>query len=116
MFIPKMIRFATVFAAAMAVAGLAYAQEPPQAPGTWNQQHPRRAEVNRRLGNQNARINREYRQGEISRQQARRMHRQDHRLRMEERRMARRNHGAITRQQQRRLNRQENGMSRRIGG
>lgn len=32
MFIPKMIRFATVFAAAMAVAGLAYAQEPPPGP------------------------------------------------------------------------------------
>jgi len=40
-------------------AGLANAE-------TWNQAHPRRAEVNARLNNQNHRINEERREGEIT--------------------------------------------------
>ncbi len=82
---------------------------------TWNQAHPRRAEVNARLNNQNHRINRELREGEITPGQARALHAQDHLIRSEERFMAGQNGGHITRGEQRLLNRQENGVSREIG-
>ena len=83
--------------------------------GQFNQNHPRRAEVNNRLNNQDKRINREERSGQISRGQARAEHREDHNMRKEERRMARRDGGHITKADQHKLNRQENGVSRQIG-
>jgi hypothetical protein len=83
--------------------------------GTWNQNHPRRAEVNGRLANQNARINQERREGEITRGEARALHAQDRFIRTEERFMARQHGGHITRAEQRALNQQENGVSREIG-
>jgi hypothetical protein len=82
---------------------------------SWNANHPARAEVNRRLANQNRRINHEFREGDISRAQAHRLHREDHFLRGEERFMASQQHGHITRPEQRALNQQENGISRQIG-
>jgi len=83
--------------------------------GTWDQNHPRRAEVNARLANQNQRINRELREGEINRGEARALHAQDRFIRTEERFMARQNGGHITRAEQRGLNQQENAVSREIG-
>jgi len=83
--------------------------------GTWNQNHPRRAEVNTRLANQNQRINRELREGEISRGEARALHAQDRFIRTEERFMARQHSGHITRAEQSALNQQENAVSREIG-
>ncbi len=82
---------------------------------TWNQAHPRRAEVNARLENQNHRINEERREGEITRRQARALHSEDHAIRTEERFMARQNGGHITRAEKRALNQQENAVSRQIG-
>ena len=82
---------------------------------TWNQAHPRRAEVNARLNNQNHRINEERREGEITRGEARKLHAEDHAIRQEERLMARQNGGHITRSEQRVLNQQENAVSRQIG-
>jgi hypothetical protein len=82
---------------------------------TWNEAHPRRAEVNGRLANQNARINQERREGEITAGQARALHAQDRFIRREERFEARQNGGHITRSEQRSLNQQENGVSREIG-
>jgi hypothetical protein len=82
---------------------------------TWEANHPRRDQVNDRLSNQNHRINQELREGEISRGQARELHRQDRQIRNEERRMAARDGGHITRFDQRVLNRQENRVSREIG-
>jgi hypothetical protein len=64
---------------------------------TWQQAHPRRAEVNGRLANQNQRINQEHREGEITAHQARALHAQDRFIRSEERFMARQNGGHITR-------------------
>ena len=82
---------------------------------TFNQTHPRRAEVNHRLAHQNFRINQERREGEISGAQARRLHRADRFVRNEERFMASQHGGHITRAEQRALNQQENGISRQIG-
>ena len=82
---------------------------------TWERNHPRRDQVNDRLENQSRRINREYREGEITRAQARRLHQEDRRIRQEERYMASLNGGHITRAEQRVLNQQENWVSRQIG-
>jgi hypothetical protein len=81
----------------------------------WEQNHPRRDQVNDRLERQDRRINREYREGEISRGQARQLHREDRFIRHEERFFARHDGGHITRGEQRYLNRQENFVSRQIG-
>jgi hypothetical protein len=81
----------------------------------WQAAHPRREQVNHRLGNQYHRINQERREGELSRGQAARLHREDHQVRREERVMASMDHGHITRADQRALNQQENHISRQIG-
>jgi hypothetical protein len=82
---------------------------------TWDQTHPRRAEVNARLANQNRRIDHELRAGEITVGQAHRLHAEDRTIRHEERFMARQNGGGITRVEQRALNQQENAVSSQIG-
>lgn len=82
---------------------------------TWDQTHPRRAEVNARLAHQDRRIHNEYMAGEISRSQAVALHRQDHQIRTEERAMASQHGSHITATEQRALNQQENGVSREIG-
>jgi hypothetical protein len=77
--------------------------------------HPRRAEVNSRLANQDRRIHQEVKEGEISKQKAARLHREDHQIRREERAMASQNGGHITKQEQKTLNQQENHVSAQIG-
>ena len=80
----------------------------------WGVHHPRREEVNHRLHHQAMRIHHERREGEITRVQARHMHRQDHAIRHEEHRMAAMNHGHLTRAEQHALNQQENHVSHEI--
>ena len=80
----------------------------------WAQTHPRRAEVNHRLANQDRRINSERREGEISGQQARVLHSEDRSIRQEERSMASLDNGHLTKAGQRSLNQQENSVSRQI--
>jgi hypothetical protein len=81
----------------------------------WDKTHPRRDQVNDRLANQNRRINKEVKQGEISKAQARDLHHQDHQIRREEHAMASQNGGHITKQEQKTLNQQENAVSKKIG-
>jgi hypothetical protein len=76
--------------------------------------HPRRAEVNGRLSNQNARIHDKVEDGKMSKGEAAKLHTEDHAIRKEEHRMASRHDGHITKPEQRRLNRQENHVSRQI--
>jgi hypothetical protein len=80
----------------------------------WNAEHPRRAEVNRRLARQNERIEEGVEHGRLSRGEARRLHAEDRNIRAQERAMAAANGGHITRREQRVLNREENAESRRI--
>ena len=77
--------------------------------------HPRRDQVNDRLKNQDRRIHKEVKEGEITKQQAQQLHKDDRHIRHEEQRMASRNDGAITKQEQNKLNQQENGVSKQIG-
>ena len=108
-----------LLAAAIAFAGASGAVfaegSAPAGDGQWAKNHPRRAEVNARLGNQNRRINKEVREGEMSKAQAAQLHQQDHAIRQEERTMASTNGGHITKAEQRALNQQENQVSREIG-
>jgi hypothetical protein len=81
----------------------------------WRANHPRRAEVNGRLANQNRRINAERRDGQITRAQAHDLHAEDRGIRNEERFDASQNGGHITKAEQGQLNQQENGVSQQIG-
>ncbi|HLH92267.1 MAG TPA: hypothetical protein VKX28_27885 [Xanthobacteraceae bacterium] len=81
---------------------------------TWDQRHPRRAEVNDRLAAQSFRINRELREGEISYRQARALHAEDNAIRQQERAMAFARGGSISRGEQRLLNHEENFVSHQI--
>ncbi len=109
-----MKRITRVFALMMAVmfllgntAGFAESQ--------WNKNHPRRHEVNARLNKQNRRIHKEVKEGDITKAQARKQHREDLQIRGEERAMASQNGGHINKQEQKTLNQQENAVSRQIG-
>jgi hypothetical protein len=71
--------------------------------------------VNKRLGNQNQRINKEVKTGQINKAQAATLHKDDRQIRKEERTMASQNGGHITKQEQKTLNQQENAVSKQIG-
>jgi hypothetical protein len=98
---------AAVFAASISAGAMAETR--------WQQNHPRRVEVNQRLGNLNARIHEERREGAISGAQAAAMHGEVHQIRQEERGMAAANGSHITRPEQHSLNQQENAVSAQIG-
>jgi len=100
--------FSALFIAFLAIANVSMAQD------GFPKNHPRRGEVNQRFKNQHHGIHERMRRGEISRRQAYHMHRRDHRIRQEERRMAYRHGGHVTKHEQYRLNRQENRLNRRI--
>ena len=81
----------------------------------WQKNHPRREQVNNRLANQNKRVKNEVKEGEMSKAQAAKLHREDRAIRKEERTMASTNHGHITKAEQKALNQQENQVSKQIG-
>lgn len=105
----KAIAAASVALFAVGVADGAMAQT------QWDKDHPRRAEVNQRLKNQNARIKKEEKSGQISKAQARQLHKEDRTIRKQERADAAKNGGHITKGEQRQLNKEENSVSRQIG-
>ena len=72
------------------LTGTAFADTP------WQQAHPRREAVNQRLANQNRRIHHEVKEGEMSHAEAARLHRDDRKIRREERDMAAQDHSHIT--------------------
>lgn len=80
----------------------------------WAQHHPRRVQVNHRLGNQNFRTNRDLRNGSLTAQQAQQLHSEDHSIRQEERFDASLDGGHITKAEQHSLNQQENTVSKQI--
>ena len=83
-------------------------------PAAFDATHPRRAEVNQRLANQNQRIDAKVATGQIAPAKAARLHQADHQIRQEERDMAAQNGGHLTRQEQKTLNQQENAVSAKI--
>jgi hypothetical protein len=105
----KKILFATLFGAAATLALSGAASADP-----WNVHHPRRAEVNHRLANQDMRINHDLRTGRISLHQARLLHREDRMIRGQERFDAHFDGGHITKAEKASLNQEENSVSRQI--
>jgi hypothetical protein len=101
-----------LFAATLAVAGLGLATS---ADAGWRANHPRRAEVNARLANQDRRIHQERKEGEITAAQAHDLHAEDRGIRGQERYEASLNNGHVTHAEQARLNHEENQVSRQIG-
>ncbi len=87
---------------------------PAHAETTWQKNHPQRAEVNKRLANQNKRINQGVKNGTLTQQQAVQLHTEDGQIRQEERDMASQNGGHITKQERVTLNQQENQVSKQI--
>ncbi len=76
--------------------------------------HPRRAQVNSRLQNQNARTGNKVADGKMSKAEGAKIHAQDHAIRKEEKRDAAANGGHITKAEQKHINHQENHVSREI--
>lgn len=101
------LALATAFAAGLATSALADT--------TWQQNHPRREQVNNRLAHQNARIHQQVNEGELTKGQAATLHKDDHKIRQEERAMASQNGGHLTKLEQTALNQQENRVSNKIG-
>ena len=102
------LTIAAIFLGSIAASSMA-------ADGPWAKDHPRRTQVNKRLNNQNKRIDQEVKSGEISKGQAAKLHKEDRQIRKEERTMASQNGGHITKQEQKTLNQQENQVSKQIG-
>jgi hypothetical protein len=102
----------TVAAATVALAGIT---QTALADTQWQKNHPRREQVNGRLANQNQRIHNQVKEGDLSKAQAAKLHREDHQIRREERMMASQNGGHITKSEQKVLNQQENKVSNQIG-
>jgi hypothetical protein len=101
------IALATAFAAGVATSAMADT--------TWQQDHPRREEVNNRLATQNARIHNQVKEGDLTKGQAAQLHKDDRQIRKEERAMASQNGGHITKLEQKTLNQQQNRVSNKIG-
>jgi hypothetical protein len=101
-----------LFAATLTVAGLGLASS---AEAGWRADHPRRAEVNARLANQDRRIHQERKEGEITAVQAHDLHAQDRAIRAQERTDASLHNSHITRAEQAQLNQEENQVSKQIG-
>lgn len=111
----KMFTFQSLIGVALVAALAAGTAAQVLAETKWQKNHPRREQVNGRLANQNQRIHQEVKEGEMTRQQAGKLHREDRQIRQEERNMASQNGGHITKSEQRVLNQQENAVSRQIG-
>ena len=107
-------RFAIVALAGMLVSGLSYAGERRDEHREWNKDHPRRHEVNKRLNNQNRRINEGVEDGKLSQGQAQQLHAEDRAIRQQERADAAQHGGHVTKAEQRQLNQEENATSRQI--
>jgi len=80
----------------------------------WQKDHPRRVEVNKRLQNQEARIDNKVADGDMSKAKAKKLKKADKQIHQEEKDMAAQNGGHITKQEQKTLNQQENAVSKKI--
>ncbi len=78
----------------------------------FDKDHPRRAEVNKRLHHESKDINKDVKEGKLTQAQAHTLHKDDHQIRQEEHDMASQNGGHITKQEQHTLNQQENAVNK----
>ena len=95
-------------AAGLSATSFALAETP------WQQHHPRRAEINARLANQNREIRAERREGKITYAQAQALHAGDHNIRAQENADASHDHSHITKAEQNQLNSEETNIKQGI--
>lgn len=107
--------FRAALAVVAATASLTCLAVPAVAQTAWQAEHPREAQVDARLRNQDARIDQEVRTGQIGPGRAAQLHAADQRIRAHEQRMAAMHGGHITKRDQARLNAEEDRVSHRIG-
>ena len=100
--------------AAIGLAVSAGAASAASAGTPWQNQHPRRVEVNHRLTTLNHSIRVDGRHGDLTALQERRLHERTQMIRVQERTFARHDNGHITRHEQVRLNHEENGVRHHI--
>jgi hypothetical protein len=110
----KSVAMIALFVGVFTFATVSAHAAPKQKKKDWKQDHPRRAEVNKRLNNQNKRVDNGLAQGKLTPGQAEKIQGQDARIRQQERQDASQNGGHITKAEQRQLNKEENGVSREI--
>ena len=96
------------------VAGAAFGHEKEKEKEKWKKEHPRRAEVNHRLHDQNKRIKEGLKSGKLTPQQAKQLHQEDQQIHQEERQDAAQDGGHITAAEKQQLNQQENAVSKQI--
>jgi len=108
--------FRKILIAAVGAAMLTGAAGAASAATPWQNHHPRRVEVNHRLKHLNRQIREERREGDLTRAEARRMHRHVHAIRVQERHFARHHGSHLTRREQARLNHEETRLHRHIPG
>jgi hypothetical protein len=87
---------------------------PAATPNNFDKTHPRRAQVNSRLKNQNARVDNKVDNGKMSKAEAAKIHGQDKAIHKEEKADAAANGGHITKAEQKHINKQENHVSKEI--
>lgn len=104
----------TAMAATLFVGFTAFTMNASAQNGNFDKTHPRRAEVNGRLNNQNARVDNKVANGKMSNGEAAKIHSQDHAIHREEKRDAATNHGHITKAEQTHINHQQNQVSKEI--
>jgi hypothetical protein len=85
-----------------------------RAEDNWQKKHPRRAQVNGRLKNQQKRTDQGLANGSLKPGQAQKIQNQDAKIQRQEQRDASKNGGHITQGEQNQLNREENGVSHEI--
>ena len=106
--VSKILALSAISTVLVSMSGIAAADT------TWQQNHPRRDEVNGRLANQDRRIHQDVKNGTLTKGQAASLHNEDHQIRQEERDMASQNGSHITKGEQTVLNKQENAVSNQI--
>src|SRR5574337_1390644 len=105
------IRTTLALLAAVTAAGAFSTQA--MAETTWQKHHPVRVHDNQRIANQNRRITREVKEGEMTHKQAHALRADDRKIRQEERDMASQNGSHLTRADQHVLNQRSE--ERRVG-
>jgi hypothetical protein len=100
--------------AAPATPAATPAATPGSSSSNFDKTHPRRAQVNSRLKNQNARVDNKVADGKMSQGEANKIHGQDKAIHNEEKADAKANGGHITKAEQKHINHQENHVSKEI--
>ena len=110
----KMFNFKSLILLSTLASVLSFASVSAHAETEWQKNHPRRKEVNKRLKNQQKRVDNGLAKGKLNPQQASKIQNQDARIRSQEQRDAAANGGHITQGEQKQLNHEENHMSHEI--